>query len=66
MKARANAMEIIGATMVASLVFVAVLAPILAPHDPTRAVAPTYGDPGPPQPPFRSAPTSSDATCSRG
>jgi peptide/nickel transport system permease protein len=48
LKARANAMEIIGATMVASLLFVAVLAPILAPHDPTRAVANSFGDPAGP------------------
>ena len=45
MKARANAMELIGAAMVASLVLVAVFAPILAPHDPTRAVANSFGDP---------------------
>ena len=34
--------------MVAVLVIVAVFAPWLAPHDPTRAVAPTFGDPGAP------------------
>jgi peptide/nickel transport system permease protein len=41
-------MEVIGALMVLSLVAVAAAAPLLAPHDPTRAVAPTYGEPGPP------------------
>ena len=48
LKARANAMEVIGAAMVASLILVALLAPILAPHDPTRAVANSFGDPWPP------------------
>jgi peptide/nickel transport system permease protein len=32
--------------MVLSVVIVAITAPVLAPHDPTRAVATTYGDPG--------------------
>jgi peptide/nickel transport system permease protein len=41
-------LEAIGAAMVASLIVVAVLAPWLAPYDPTRAVAPTFGDPGAP------------------
>ncbi len=41
-------LEIAGAAMVLSLVIVAVFAPALAPHDPTRAVAATYGDPGAP------------------
>ena len=41
-------MEAIGALMVLGLVAVAVAAPLLAPHDPTRAVAPTYGEPAPP------------------
>jgi peptide/nickel transport system permease protein len=41
-------LEIVGAVMVLVLVLVAIFAPVLAPHDPTRAVAPTYGDPGPP------------------
>ena len=36
--------------MVLSLVVIAAAAPILAPHDPTRAVAPTYGEPGSAQP----------------
>lgn len=48
MKARANMIEIVGGVMVASMIVVAVFAPILAPHDPTRAVAATYGDPGSP------------------
>lgn len=41
-------METAGAVMVLSLVVVAILAPVLAPHDPTRAVAQTFGDPGAP------------------
>src|SRR5258707_8504795 len=41
-------LEGIGASMVASLFVIAILAPWLAPHDPTRAVAPTFGDPGAP------------------
>ena len=45
MKARANALELVGATMVASLIVVAIFAPLLAPHDPTRAVAGSFGDP---------------------
>jgi peptide/nickel transport system permease protein len=40
--------ETIGAAMVLSLLTIALLAPWLAPHSPTRAVAPTYGDPGAP------------------
>ncbi len=48
MRARSGAMELIGALMVLSLVAVAAAAPILAPHDPARAVAPTYGEPAPP------------------
>ena len=48
MKGRANAMELIGALMVLGLVIVAAGAPFLAPHDPTRAVAATYGEPAPP------------------
>jgi peptide/nickel transport system permease protein len=48
MRSRSGAMELIGALMVLSLVVVAAAAPILAPHDPTRAVAPTYGEPAPP------------------
>src|ERR1043166_2458207 len=41
-------LEGIGASMVASLLLIAIFAPWLAPHDPTRAVAPTFGDPGAP------------------
>lgn len=48
MSRRVNAMEIIGGAMVTSLVLVAILAPILAPHDPTRAVANSFGDPAGP------------------
>src|SRR5271154_5504673 len=48
MKGRANRIEIVGGAMVASMLIVALFAPILAPHDPTRAVAATYGDPGRP------------------
>jgi ABC-type dipeptide/oligopeptide/nickel transport system permease subunit len=49
---RVNAIEVVGGAMVLSLVAVALLAPILAPHDPTRAVAATYGDPGAPSAAF--------------
>jgi peptide/nickel transport system permease protein len=48
MRLRANAMELAGGAMVVSLVIVAVLAPMIAPHDPTRAVAATFGDPAAP------------------
>jgi peptide/nickel transport system permease protein len=48
MKLGLNAMEAAGAAMVLSLVVVAAFAPILAPHDPTRAIATTFGDPGAP------------------
>jgi peptide/nickel transport system permease protein len=41
-------LEGIGASMVVSLFLIAIFAPLLAPHDPTRAVAPTFGDPGAP------------------
>jgi len=41
-------LETVGAAMVTVLVIVAVFAPILAPHDPTIVVAPTFGDPGAP------------------
>ncbi|HXW83108.1 MAG TPA: ABC transporter permease [Candidatus Binataceae bacterium] len=47
-RGRFPAIEVIGAAMVASLVLVALFAPWLARHDPTRAVAATYGDPGRP------------------
>jgi ABC-type dipeptide/oligopeptide/nickel transport system permease subunit len=46
MRQRLNPMEAIGGLMVISVVITACLAPLLAPHDPTRAVAPTFGDPG--------------------
>src|SRR5579875_1263647 len=48
MKRRLGAMEIVGLAMILTLIVVAVAAPLLAPYDPTRAVAPTYGEPGPP------------------
>jgi peptide/nickel transport system permease protein len=48
MKGQPGAMEVIGFAMVLSLVVLAAAAPILAPHDPTRAVAPIYGEPAPP------------------
>jgi peptide/nickel transport system permease protein len=48
MSRRMGAMEMVGAAMVISLIVVAVFAPFLAPYDPTRAVAPTFGNPGAP------------------
>src|SRR5581483_9387283 len=48
MTRRFNVLEIAGAAMVLSLVLTAMFAAQLAPHDPTRAVAATYGDPGAP------------------
>jgi len=45
---RMNVPTTVGAAMVLSLVMVAIFAPMLAPYDPARAVAPTYGDPGAP------------------
>jgi peptide/nickel transport system permease protein len=48
MRKRVGAMELVGFLMVLALVVVAAAAPLLAPHDPTRAVAPTYGEPAPP------------------
>jgi peptide/nickel transport system permease protein len=45
---RRGRLEMVGAAMVLSLLMVAIFAPWLAPHDPTRAVAATYGDPGAP------------------
>jgi len=47
-KRYARVMEVVGLAMVASLVVVAIFARQLAPHDPTRAVAQTFGDPAPP------------------
>jgi len=41
-------MEAAGGLMALALVAVALLAPLIAPHDPTRAVAHTFGDPGAP------------------
>jgi peptide/nickel transport system permease protein len=52
MTRRLNAMELVGAAMVLSLVLTATFAPRLAPYDPTRAVARTYGDPGRPSAAF--------------
>ncbi|MBF6569495.1 MAG: ABC transporter permease [Candidatus Binataceae bacterium] len=49
---RLNPMEAVGAVMVAILIAVALLAPWIAPHDPVSAVAPTYGNPGPPSAAF--------------
>lgn len=48
MKFRLNFMEAAGAAMVLGLAIAAVFAPALAPHDPVRAVAATFGDPAPP------------------
>jgi peptide/nickel transport system permease protein len=42
---RPNPMEAVGAIMIALLAAIALGAPILAPHDPARAVAATFGDP---------------------
>src|SRR5512143_1120905 len=47
MRRRLNAMEAIGGLMVITLAAAALLAPWLAPYDPTRAVANTFGDPAP-------------------
>src|ERR1700747_828944 len=48
MKIALNTMETLGAAMVLSLVVIAAFAPSLAPHDPTRAITSTFGDPGSP------------------
>lgn len=48
MTRRAGRLEIVGGAMVLSLVAVAILAPWIAPHNPIRAVAATFGNPGPP------------------
>src|SRR5487761_1270542 len=47
-----NAMELVGAAMVLGLILTASFAPALAPHDPARAVATTFGDPGAPSAAF--------------
>jgi len=52
MTPRLNRFETIGALMVLSLVIVAICAPALAPYNPTRAVAPTFGNPAPPSAAF--------------
>jgi peptide/nickel transport system permease protein len=52
MSRRFNAMEMVGGAMVFALVVTAIFAPKLAPYDPTRAVATTYGDPGAPSAAF--------------
>jgi len=48
MRMRVHPMEAAGVLMVVSLALVALLAPLIAPHDPVRAVADTFGDPGAP------------------
>ncbi len=48
MNVRMSRMEWAGLAMVVALVATAIFAPQLAPHDPTRAVAATFGDPGAP------------------
>ena len=48
MKIALNTMEALGAAMVLSLIVIAAFAPSLAPHDPTRAITSTFGDPGAP------------------
>jgi peptide/nickel transport system permease protein len=54
---RPNPMEAVGAIMIALLAAIAIGAPILASHDPARAVAATFGDP---QGPSRAFPLGSD------
>src|SRR5690242_10714518 len=49
---RLNPMEAAGVLMVVSLMLLAIFAPLIAPHDPVRAVASTFGDPGAPSPSF--------------
>ncbi|HLH76322.1 MAG TPA: ABC transporter permease [Candidatus Binataceae bacterium] len=48
MKASGSTMELIGAVMVGTIALVAVAAPWLAPHNPTAAVATSFGAPAPP------------------
>jgi ABC-type dipeptide/oligopeptide/nickel transport system permease subunit len=45
---RVNVLELIGGLMVLTILVLAIFAPVIAPHDPVRAVAPTFGDPGAP------------------
>lgn len=52
MTRRLNWFDAIGGVMVLSLVLTAVFAPELAPYDPVRAVAPTFGTPAPPSAAF--------------
>jgi peptide/nickel transport system permease protein len=52
MKLPFNLMESAGALMITSLALMAAFAPLIAPHDPIRAVADTFGDPGAPSPSF--------------
>jgi peptide/nickel transport system permease protein len=47
-KMRLNPMESAGVLMVTSLALLAVFAPMIAPHDPVRAVANSFGDPDAP------------------
>jgi peptide/nickel transport system permease protein len=54
---RLNPMEAAGVLMVVSLMLLAIFAPLIAPHDPVRAVASTFGDPGAPS---RSFPLGTD------
>ena len=57
----------VGAAMVTLLVIVAIFAPVLAPHDPTRSSSRRPSAiPARLRAHFRSAPTSSAAMCSRG
>jgi peptide/nickel transport system permease protein len=57
MKRDTNLMEAAGAIMVALLAAVAIAAPLVAPHDPARAVATNFGDP---QGPTRAFPLGAD------
>lgn len=45
MNGKSNLMELSGAIMIALLAAIAIAAPVLAPHDPARAVAASFGDP---------------------